>query len=168
YLWYSTGLGCRPRLAAGGTEISRSGAGRKVPGLHHRQMAARDGSGILPSIGTARENRQAFHGYAQQTGSGRVQGLGTTGLSVATRTVLTRTIHAPRKSREQCQSRDELGGAKAQRRTASMTFMMLGCALEFFPGIRFRTWVCRPPQGRGPLPYIRTVAVCTVRDHLFV
>jgi hypothetical protein len=32
----------------------------------------------------------------------------------------------------QCRSRDELGGAKAQRRTASMTFMMLGSALELF------------------------------------
>ena len=31
-----------------------------------------------------------------------------------------------------CRSRDELGGAKAQRRTASMTFEMLGPALELF------------------------------------
>jgi hypothetical protein len=36
-----------------------------------------------------------------------------------------------------------------------MTFMMLGYALELFPGIRFRTWVFRPPQGRGPLSSIR-------------
>ena len=88
YLWYSTGLGCRPRLAAGGTEISRSGAGRKVPRVYHCQVAARDGSRILPSFGPARKHRQAFHGYAQQARSGRVQRLGTTGLSVATRTVL--------------------------------------------------------------------------------
>jgi hypothetical protein len=39
----------------------------------------------------------------------------------------------------QCRLRDELGGAKAQRRTASMTFMMPGCALQLFPGIRFKT-----------------------------
>ena len=31
-----------------------------------------------------------------------------------------------------CRARDELGGAKAQRRTASMTFMILGPALELF------------------------------------
>jgi hypothetical protein len=31
-----------------------------------------------------------------------------------------------------CRSGDELGGAKAQRRTSSMTFMMLGRALELF------------------------------------
>jgi hypothetical protein len=34
----------------------------------------------------------------------------------------------------QCRSRDEIGGAKAQRRAASMTFMMLGRALELFTG----------------------------------
>ena len=32
----------------------------------------------------------------------------------------------------QCRSRDEIGGAKAQRRTASMTFRMLGRALKLF------------------------------------
>jgi hypothetical protein len=37
------------------------------------------------------------------------------------------------KTMTQCRSRDELGGAKAQRRAASMTFMMLGRALELFP-----------------------------------
>ena len=31
-----------------------------------------------------------------------------------------------------CRSRDELGGAKTQRRIASMTFMTLGRALELF------------------------------------
>jgi hypothetical protein len=36
------------------------------------------------------------------------------------------------KSTTQCRSRGELGGAKAQRRTASMTFTMLGPALELF------------------------------------
>ena len=32
-----------------------------------------------------------------------------------------------------CRSRDELGGAKALRRTAAMTFGVLGLALELFP-----------------------------------
>jgi hypothetical protein len=43
------------------------------------------------------------------------------------------------KTTTQCRSRNELGGAKAQRRTASMTFLMLDRALELFSGIRFRT-----------------------------
>jgi hypothetical protein len=37
-----------------------------------------------------------------------------------------------------CRSRDELGGAKAQRRTASMTFGMLGPALELFSRYRLQ------------------------------
>jgi hypothetical protein len=36
------------------------------------------------------------------------------------------------KTTTQCRLRDELGGAKAQRRAASMTFMILGRALELF------------------------------------
>ena len=31
-----------------------------------------------------------------------------------------------------CRSRDKLGGEKAQKRTGSMTFMVLGRALELF------------------------------------
>jgi hypothetical protein len=36
------------------------------------------------------------------------------------------------KTTTECRSRDELGGAKAHRRTVSMTFMMLGRTLELF------------------------------------
>jgi hypothetical protein len=35
-----------------------------------------------------------------------------------------------------CRSRDEPGGAKAQKRKASMTFKVLGGALELLTGIR--------------------------------
>src|SRR4030095_3731954 len=66
-----------------------------------------------------------------------------------------RIIHAPRKNHTRRRSWDELGGAKAQRRTASMTFMMLGRALEWFTEICSRSYVCRPPQGIGLLPSIR-------------
>src|SRR4030095_8264417 len=59
------------------------------------------------------------------------------------------------KTTTQRRSWDELGGAKAQRRTASMTFMMLGRALEWFTEICSRSYVCRPPQGIGLLPSIR-------------
>jgi hypothetical protein len=38
----------------------------------------------------------------------------------------------PGKTTTECRSRDELGGAKAHRRTVSMTFMMLGRTLELF------------------------------------
>ena len=53
-----------------------------------------------------------------------------------------------------CSSRGELGGAKAHRRTASMTFMVLGLALEFYTRGCSRTQVCRSPQGKGLLPSI--------------
>jgi hypothetical protein len=36
------------------------------------------------------------------------------------------------KTTTECRSRDEPGGAKAQRRTVAMTFMMLSRALELF------------------------------------
>ena len=55
----------------------------------------------------------------------------------------------------QCRSRDELGGAKAQRRTVSMTSLVLGSVLAFFPGARSTNSVRRLPQVTGPLPSIR-------------
>jgi hypothetical protein len=45
------------------------------------------------------------------------------------------------KTTTQRRLRDELGGAKAQRRTSSMTFMMLGRALELF--IRYLLQILR-------------------------
>ena len=41
---------------------------------------------------------------------------------------------AEEEPRHRVGTRDELGGAKAQRRTLSMTFMMLGRTLELFTG----------------------------------
>ena len=55
----------------------------------------------------------------------------------------------------QCRSRDELGGAKAQRRTVSMTSLVLGSALAFFSGVRSTNSFCRLPQVTGPLHLIR-------------
>ncbi len=52
-------------------------------------------------------------------------------------------------------STGEPGGAKAQRRTPSMTFLVLGSTLVFISGIRFATSVCRPLQGRDPLRSVR-------------
>ena len=57
------------------------------------------------------------------------------------------------KTTTQRPSRDELGGAKAQRRTASMTFMMLGRTLELFP--------------RSPLKILRLQAASRYRPIAF-
>jgi hypothetical protein len=65
-------------------------------------------------------------------------------------------------------SRGEPGGVKAQKRTASISFLVLGSPLAIFSGVRSTNPVCGALQETGPLPYIRTVAVCIVRDHLFV
>src|ERR687891_1911939 len=70
--------------------------------------------------------------------------------------------------RPPCRSSGELGGAKAQRRTVSMTSLVLGSALAWFPRGCSTNSVCRLPQVTGPLPYIRTVAVFTIRDHFCV
>jgi hypothetical protein len=46
--------------------------------------------------------------------------------------ILAWMVHALRKNRDTVSIKDEIGGAKACRRTVSMTFMMLGRALELF------------------------------------
>src|SRR5262245_2802374 len=66
-----------------------------------------------------------------------------------------RITYAPRKNQDTRRASDALAGAKAQRPTASMTFMMLGRALEWFTEICSRSYVCRPPQGMGLLSSIR-------------
>jgi hypothetical protein len=53
----------------------------------------------------------------------------------------------------QCRSRDELGGAKAQRRAASMTFMMLGRALELFPRYLLQNLGLQAASRYGPFAF---------------
>jgi hypothetical protein len=54
-----------------------------------------------------------------------------------------------------CRSSGELGGAKAQRRTVSMTCLVLGSALALCPRDCSTNSVCRLPQVTGPLPSLR-------------
>src|SRR5258706_10604253 len=73
----------RARLAAGRPALSGADPGRKIRGIHDRQMDPRHGLRILPAFGPARKNRPAFHGHARTAGAGRVQRMGAAGLSAA-------------------------------------------------------------------------------------
>ena len=52
-----------------------------------------------------------------------------------------------------CRSRDDLGGAKAQRRTDSMTFMMLGRALTLFTGYLLQNLVLQATSRYRPIAF---------------
>ena len=62
---------------------------------------------------------------------------------------------AHRKSHDTLSIQDELGGAKAQRRKASMTIMMLGRALELFPRYLLQILRLQATSRIGLLPSIR-------------
>jgi hypothetical protein len=68
YLWYSTGLDCRPRLAAGGTEISRSGAGRKVQGFTIAKWLPEMVQEYYRLSGRHEKTGRAFHGSLNKLG----------------------------------------------------------------------------------------------------
>ena len=70
--------------------------------------------------------------------------------------LLGRIIHVRGKLR--CFDRGgEPGGVKAQKRTASISFLVFGSPLAIFSGVRSTNPVCGPLQDTGPLPSLRRV-----------